>query len=935
MRPRLLAAVAIACLAASAATSVAQEPAAPAPVAQPDREIEVAADAFVKDPRVPSWVLPHALSESRTAGPAVLRLLDHQTMVGDPTVLFVRAAVQIDDAGALTPLGRVPVAFVPAYQKVALHTLQVLRDGAVLDRLAGAQVRFLQRETGLERNVYSGVVTASILVDDLRVGDTLEVAYSLIGTNPVFGARYGGVDNWDEQLPVIDRRVVLNAPASRPIRWKFHGDLSTDFPRPVERVHDGIRSLVFEGHDLPRVVAEPLAPPGFNASRWVQFSEYADWPEVATWAASLFDADEAPDANRAAIVATLMAKPTVEERVVGALVFVQSEIRYFSVSLGTSSHRPAPPNTVLARRYGDCKDKSLLLVALLKDMGIASTPVLARLGNRRGFDDWLPTPLAFDHVIVAVDVDGRRHWLDPTRRGQYGALATMGQAHDGAEVLPAATGASGLQRIDAPDRDALALNELVETMSIPALDGDATLKVVQTLHGVAAENVRAAAGMTTRERADESMREGMRKRYPGATLVGTYAIDDDRATNRLVLTTTYTLTKPVEHVDGQYRVHFRPANFAGVFPVPAESQRRSPLALRFPVDLVYRLEVQFPDDVAVVERHETQAIDGAFFKATGTRTIVANHGEATLQLRTLTNEVAADDLPKLRDDLKRLDRTFPSIVAVRDTEIKKAGLLGLGTKDFAATLKDRQHDTVAKVTGALDSGRLSGVDLERAYCTRAIASATLGDREHAASDADRAVALDPNAVDALLCRARTRLWAGDFAAADDDASQAIVLGADGAGAWQSRGEARFHRARYADAASDFAKAASLDVDPSRRAKHEVWRAMALRRAKLPLPDDLAQRAAASRDEPWPRPALALFADRLDAGELAALAARRPGDEATMNGTEADFYIGEFELANGDVAKAREAFEATLAHGVFVFVEYNAAALELDRLRAAH
>ena len=72
----------------------------------------------------------------------------------------------------------------------------------------------------------------------------------------------------------------------------------------------------------------------------------------------------------------LRALPSNEERVVAALEFVQSEIRYFSVSLGENSHRPASPDIVLKRRYGDCKDKSLLLMTLLDELKIPSKVVL-------------------------------------------------------------------------------------------------------------------------------------------------------------------------------------------------------------------------------------------------------------------------------------------------------------------------------------------------------------------------------------------------------------------------------------------------------------------------------------------------------------------------------------------------------------------------------
>ena len=46
--------------------------------------------------------------------------------------------------------------------------------------------------------------------------------------------------------------------------------------------------------------------------------------------------------------------------------------------------RNPPPDVVLQRRYGDCKDKSALLVNLLREVGIDARPVLMRTGRRTG-----------------------------------------------------------------------------------------------------------------------------------------------------------------------------------------------------------------------------------------------------------------------------------------------------------------------------------------------------------------------------------------------------------------------------------------------------------------------------------------------------------------------------------------------------------------------
>src|SRR5437870_347882 len=79
-------------------------------------------------------------------------------------------------------------------------------------------------EAALENGVYSGTVTASILVDDLRVGDTIEYQYSVVGDNPVFGGKFFNGASWDQASPVERRRVLLTHPADRAIGWKLVGE---------------------------------------------------------------------------------------------------------------------------------------------------------------------------------------------------------------------------------------------------------------------------------------------------------------------------------------------------------------------------------------------------------------------------------------------------------------------------------------------------------------------------------------------------------------------------------------------------------------------------------------------------------------------------------------------------------------------------------------
>ena len=85
---------------------------------------------------------------------------------------------------------------------------------------------------------------------------------------------------------------------------------------------------------------------------------------------------------------------------------MQDEIRYFSVLIGQNSHRPQPPATVLAHRYGDCKDKSYLLVNLLAQLGIRARPVLVNASAPALPGKVIASPTRFDHAIVRIELDG-------------------------------------------------------------------------------------------------------------------------------------------------------------------------------------------------------------------------------------------------------------------------------------------------------------------------------------------------------------------------------------------------------------------------------------------------------------------------------------------------------------------------------------------------
>src|SRR5262245_45624675 len=239
----------------------------------PLKEVQIPQTSFTLGEPVPAWVERASVAETPQTEALVLPLVDTQYLLGEELVVYVHRSVKVNDTASLTQAGHIAVVFVPQYQHLRLHAIRLLRGAEAFDRTSSSPVRFLQRETGLEQGVYSGEVTASVLVSDLRIGDTLEYEYSLQGQNPVFGGRFVQSTSWDQGYPTARRRTVLNHPVGRHVAWRLIGEAESRPLVPQESVVDGMRRLVFEEQSMARVNSEPMTPPDYATYRWIQFSE--------------------------------------------------------------------------------------------------------------------------------------------------------------------------------------------------------------------------------------------------------------------------------------------------------------------------------------------------------------------------------------------------------------------------------------------------------------------------------------------------------------------------------------------------------------------------------------------------------------------------------------------------------------------------------------
>jgi tetratricopeptide (TPR) repeat protein len=383
-----------------------------------------AADAAAARPvavgPVPAWVATTAPAALRADAAAYdMRLLDVQIRFDDAGMhLFQRTVARLNATEALAVLGRLNLGWDPAIETPTVHRVAILRDGKVIDVLASQSFEVLRREQNLESAVRDGRLTAFLQIADLRVGDEIEYIVSITSNNSLLAGHrelqqpVGGSD-------VSVGRLHFRAGWSdgRPMRWQAGPGLP-----PVRDGRTGANRWVdIDAANYRAPVVPAGAPNRFLYLNVMGFSDFADWQQVSAlfapvYAAAAVITPGSPLAAEADRIAAASTDPT--RRAELALALVQGSVRYVADLRGLAGYQPLPAESVWRDRFGDCKGKTVLLLALLHRLGITAEPALVAV--QRGDDALntaLPMPGRFDHVVVRATIGGKVHWLDGTRPG--------------------------------------------------------------------------------------------------------------------------------------------------------------------------------------------------------------------------------------------------------------------------------------------------------------------------------------------------------------------------------------------------------------------------------------------------------------------------------------------------------------------------------------
>ncbi len=314
----------------------------------------------------------------------------------------------------------------------------------------------------------------------LAAGHTLAIEHA-VEVAPYYPA--GGIVLTGEEP--IDRLRITVTGGDAGWTWRLDG------PSDGLLVEETPGGVMITGRDLPAVDPPELAPGG-AAVAVLRYAWGADatWLGVGRWYSKLLNslprAGEAVRGQARELTAGLDSR---RRRLEAVLAFIRRQVRYTAVEIGIGGFRPSAPGVVLARRWGDCKDKSLLLIDLLAAAGIEAHPALIWNGADRRIDRELPSPWQFNHAIVAVpatavepgDDDPANAgylFIDPTQT--HGSSRWLHPGVQDQDALVVHAGGGTLVRT--PIRQHLERHRLAVDLSVTP-DGDAAGRAVLKLTG--------------------------------------------------------------------------------------------------------------------------------------------------------------------------------------------------------------------------------------------------------------------------------------------------------------------------------------------------------------------------------------------------------------------------------------------------------------------
>ncbi len=570
-----------------------------------------------------SWVIPSQIistEETQKDGAYNYLLLDFQ----DNLILeeeYVHYAIELLNSEGIQEFSDITISFDPTFQKLTFHCVNIYRNGQKIDKLTKTKINTFQRETNLERNLYDGSLTAILNLPDIRVGDVIEYSYTRKGFNPINKGNYSSVyyQQYTSAVEKINHRIITDS--SKPIQVKPLNGAQ----EPTIKKTAGIVEYTWNISGTDYYKYDTNSPYWMDFKKRVSISTFTNWENLNNLLVPLYEFDKnlkfPSDIDKNI--------DDEEQRILQLIRFVQDDIRYLGFEGGIGAYKPHNPKKVLAQRYGDCKDKSLLLANLLQNEGVNAYPLLVNTEMKGEFAELLPGLNLFDHCIVHFEFRGQDYHIDPTVKNQGGDLKNISlpKYDKGLLIKPGTTTIINLRK-----QKKLPKIKIEETINNDSIGGNAIFLIKSTYTGSRADYMRDYFKSNTLDNIKNEFINYYSSIYPSieATQDVRYIDNQRNGINEVVVEEYYNVNLfwAKDEETGIYSCSSEPLVLESMIEYTSSPSRKSPYYLGSPFSYEQNTNIRLPEYWDIDETNFTQESESFNYKSqvkTIGKTISINH----------------------------------------------------------------------------------------------------------------------------------------------------------------------------------------------------------------------------------------------------------------------------------------------------------------------
>lgn len=305
------------------------------------------------------------------------------------------------------------------YTTAEVDLLEIIKpDGASVPVDVKAQSKIVVSSGQMSSNIYDpNHKVLQINIPELEVGDIIHCVSHRRNLKTIMPNTWADIELFEYTSFIKRLRYELRAPKEMPPRQiKLRAEIPGAVTFRKEDKPDGSAVYRWEARDVPRMFNEPGMPPLDSVVQRLLVSTIPDWKTISRWYWELSKPriEAVTPEMREKVAELIKDAPDDAAKTKAIFFFVAQKIRYMGITTEKEApgYEPHDVKITFDNKYGVCRDKAALLVAMLRLAGLQAYPALINAGPKKDPD--VPQPF-FNHAIAAAELKpGEYTLMDPT-----------------------------------------------------------------------------------------------------------------------------------------------------------------------------------------------------------------------------------------------------------------------------------------------------------------------------------------------------------------------------------------------------------------------------------------------------------------------------------------------------------------------------------------